>query len=151
VRSPNPQKCALVAASLDIGLLVDTPPTLEGASSSGSSLASTMAFVAACIYEIFCSPSLSTNSGTLSVSIIGLLRHWVPWSKSGRCCPTPHSCFWWCLFEGPGVVLLVLRPASCDVGLLGCVMLQSWICWACVVIWYQWLLLSAVFVYSFTA
>jgi hypothetical protein len=74
VRSPNPHKCALVAAIFDIGHLVDTPPTLEGASSGGS-LVSTMALVAAYIYEIFCSPSLSAKSGTLSVSIIGLLRH----------------------------------------------------------------------------
>jgi hypothetical protein len=93
VQSPNPQKCALVAASLDIGLLADTPPTLEGASGGGLSIASTMAFVAACIYGIFCSPSFSANPSTLSVSIIGLLHHWVPRSRSGRCCPSTHSCF----------------------------------------------------------
>jgi hypothetical protein len=37
-----------------------------------------------------------------------------------------------CLFEGPEVVLLVLRPVSYDAGLLGCVLLQSWIYWVCV-------------------
>jgi hypothetical protein len=93
VQSPNPQKRALVAASLDIGLLADTPPTLEGASGGGLSIASTMAFVAACIYGIFCSPSLSANPSTLSVSIIRLVRHWVPRSRSGRCCPSTHTCF----------------------------------------------------------
>ena len=93
VRSTNPAKCVLVVARPAISLLVDAPPTLVGASSGGSSLASTMTFVAACIYGIFCPPSRSTNSGTLSVSMIGLLRHWVLRSRSGRCCPTPHFCF----------------------------------------------------------
>jgi hypothetical protein len=92
-RSPDPPKRALVAARPDLGLLVDAPPTLDGASGGGSSLASTMAFVTACIYGIFCSPSFSANPSTLSVSIIGLLRHWVPRSRSGRCCPSTHSCF----------------------------------------------------------
>jgi len=77
-RSPNPPKRALVVASPDIGLLVDAPPTLEGASGGGSSFAFAMDFVVACIYGIFCSPSFSANPGTLSVSIIGLLSHWVP-------------------------------------------------------------------------
>jgi hypothetical protein len=92
-RSPDPPKRALVAARPDLGLLVDAPPTLDGASGGGSSLASTMAFVTACIYGIFCSPSFSANPSTLSVSIIGLLHHWVPRSRSGRCCPSTHSCF----------------------------------------------------------
>jgi hypothetical protein len=53
------------------------------------------------------------------------------------------SVFWWCLFGGPEVVLLVPRPVSCDAGLLGYVVLQFWIYWVCVAIWYRWLLLAA--------
>ncbi|KAL9387848.1 hypothetical protein Peur_020972 [Populus x canadensis] len=72
-----------------------------------------MAVVAACICGIFCPPSLSTNSGTLSVSMIGLLCHWVLRSRSGRCCPTPPFCV---------LVMFV---------------------WGIRAIWYRWLLLAA--------
>jgi hypothetical protein len=122
VRSPIPYKCALVAASLDLGLLVDTPPTLEGASSGGSFLASTKALVAAYIYGIFCSPSFSANSGTPSVPIVGLLRHWVPRSRSGRCCPTSQFCF---------LMVFVWGTSGCYSGsvVLGLLLFpDSWIC-----------------------
>jgi hypothetical protein len=58
--------------------------------------------------------------------------------------------FRWRLFEGPEVVLLVLRPVSCDAGPFSCVLLQSWIYWVCVALWYRWLLLSIVFMLSLT-
>jgi hypothetical protein len=80
-----------------------------------------MAFVAACICGIFCLPSLSTNSGTLSVSMIGLLHHWVHRSRSGRYCPISPFCF---------LVVFVWGTRGCSSGskasLLWC--WSSWLC-----------------------
>ena len=129
VQSPNPQKCALVAASLDIGLLADTPPTLEGASGGGLSIASTMAFVAACIYGIFCSPSLSANQVHSLYQLLGLCVIGFPdLGVVGVVLPLTLV-FRWGLFEGPKVVLLVLRPVlvtlvflpvfCCNLGYIG--------------------------------
>jgi len=151
VRSTNPSKCVLVVASPAISLLVDAPPTLVGASSGGSSLASTMTFVAACIYGIFCPPSRSTNSGTLSVSMIGILWHWVLRSRTGRCCPTPLFCFlvvfvWGTRGRSSGSKASFLWRWSSWL-----FMLPFWIYWVCVAIWYRRLFLFAVFVYSATA
>lgn len=99
MRSPHPKKCVMVVACPDVGCLVDDPSTLEDAFSGSSSmtLAFAMVSAAACISRIFCPPGfsalfISANSGTLSVSNVGLLRLWFSRSRSGRCCSTPHSC-----------------------------------------------------------